>query len=362
MKFRKRLRDLGFLLGTGLFLIGAPPCGSTGPQTPKTGADGSTAAATQDSDKREGDKGEMTVGGFEAGNPGQREGGFEAGNPAPALLTVVTGQFGVPCPVEKVVFVDPKVFHDEAKVGPDCSFKKEFEGSKDLILAPVAVAPEGQWASFNLNDDGEAFSNFKAGSETDIGKNLLFDTTKTTIEPTNPTALGGKEVKLDSLFGLYKPGSLQDRSRLPNRSFCPDPKFHEGVTIEIKPWDRIKNPILGGAVGGEPEGTVEMIISGQYLFDDGLSAAKQSREQKDVFRGTMEAGFLRVSGSTKRAPSPSEYFLYNVHCDGWIESKEGGPPESFTLEGSCYYSPNGPDKTDAGSCYFRDFKKVKSYK
>lgn len=357
MKFRqigisRRFRDLGLLLGTGLFLIGAPPCSSTGPQTPKTAADGSTPAAAQGSDK-ERDKGEMTVGGFEAGNPGH-EGGFEAGNPA--LLTVVMGQFEVPkgekCPVEKVVFVDSKIGHDEALVGPECSFKKEFEGAKELAVVPVAA--DKQWAIFDLGPPKsemgtpQDFATFPEGSVTDLGKNkfIPFET----IVPTYPMSLEGKKVDLEKLFGFYKPGEMKNESVY---DFYVCPESDKGVKIELKAWGGppVKDNSAGATGSGLKDG-VELIV--YHYEDDLLHAHEVTVEKKKIFHGVMEAGFLRVSDLPTIDSNP-----YIAECVGRIRNREAS--DTFYLDLSCSYTPNalGGDgkRKKTATCHYSDFTK-----
>lgn len=342
------LRTLLFLIAIFL-LFGAPGC-PAGSDSPATGGPASGKVTDEVID------GLPKVGGFEGGNPGERVGGFEGGNPA---LLVIKGQFKKPekegqCP--SVVLVDEKSVHHDATVDKsDCSFKysKEYPSlpeasSPEAAFAIVAVADDDQWSQFKLTD--KDFATFPRGT-TDLGVDIPFDH-EVPLSPTNPTMAPpvGQEVSLGYLFGTYSSGRTSDRS--PDGLFYACPKSDEGIKIELKPFNLPVNPNPGAALN--PTGIknmVEMIIYSQVA--DSTKAYNAQTEKKDLFKGTMTAGYLRVISLPVIKTKP-----HIAECRGWIEPQDAASPGPLLLRVTCYYTPQGPVETPiAGACYYWDYLK-----
>ncbi len=317
----------------GLFLLGAGPCAAPSTETPAAGSGPSNINTTETG----GSSGTgATGGGTDDGatidgteNPA-RTGGVEAGNPS--ALTI-SGQFktsktpegGEACPVDQVILTHSDLVHDAVTVGSNCSFEKEYpEGPKDLAI--VAVAEESQWSIVDLGNSQD-FSTFPAGSTTNLGMEMRFDAGQP-ILPTIPQALAGKEVDLRSVFGIYSPGVVRNRSR----SGIPFCSTHpESVRIELR------LPDAGTSPGG-PEDGVQIIIS--------------SAERRDLFRGTMKAGFLR--GSSFLNLDRTSYY---TECRGDVSLREETTPPTLRMNLTCYYSPQTPERTKEGACYYWGFTK-----
>ncbi len=306
-------------------------------------------------------------GGSEVGNPDPEGGGAEAGNPVE--YRVVKGYFNSKedldtskvCDYDRVVFVNEKLEHTLRSVTDECRFEQSIAVNQGWAVVPLA--PNEQFSVSDLGE-GEIYKVIGPGESTEekpvpidlglIQKNPV--TQKADPEyPIEAVDLavgvaspdqdgdGNPDALFNEMLAVYHPGDINNRSRT-DIEFCP--LSHKGVKLELRKWKMIASSNPRGAAGRlVPVNGIELVI---HSMDVGSMAAVIPMKQ-EVFKGTIEAGFIRVNGLSFIGETS-----YTVECRGWTSHEEAVAP-NLNLDVTCYYTPQGGPDTDGGMCYYWDF-------